>query len=90
MCCECETLKFQVANLQTQVDSLLVNVDGVRVDGRVVSPGLQQRVRQMEKRFDTGDSPGWKRLLFRFDGWGPWFQLRKKPRWRPWRMWWTS
>lgn len=51
---------------------------------------LAGRVRRMEKLFDTLDTPRWKRLLFRIDGWGPWYQLREAPRWRPWRRWYSS
>ena len=88
MGCECDR---RMDSMQAQIDSLRVNAEGGRDEsGRVTSPGFAQRVRGMEKRFDTGDSPAWKRLLFRIDGWGPWFQLRPKPRWRPWRRWWTS
>src|SRR5688572_15211321 len=49
-----------------------------------------RRIRAMEDRFDTLNTPRWRRLLFRLDGWGPWHTLREHPRWRPWRRWWTS
>ena len=48
------------------------------------------RIRQLEKRFDTLNTPVRKRILFRLDGWGPWHIVTEKPKWRPWRRWWTS
>lgn len=51
---------------------------------------LAGRIRKIEKYFDTLDTPVWKRILFRLDGWGPWYQVRERPRWRPWHRWWTS
>lgn len=41
-------------------------------------------------RFSTLNTPVWKRLLFRIDGWGPWHIVRDSPKWRPWRNWWVS
>lgn len=41
-------------------------------------------------RFSTLNTPRWKRLVFRIDGWGPWHVIRSEPRWRPWRRWWRS
>jgi hypothetical protein len=91
MGCDCVELRREVEALRARVDSLLVNVEGPRdAAGRVTQPGLLGRVRLIEKRFDTGDSSRWKRVLFRVDGWGPWWQLRAQPRWRPWRTWGTS
>lgn len=51
---------------------------------------LEQRLTPFDERQDTLDSPRWKRLLFRADGWGPWYRLRVQPKWRPWRRWYTS
>jgi len=51
---------------------------------------LHNRVRAIEKKLDTKESALWKRILFRIDGWPPWYVLAKKPAWRPWRKWWTS
>ncbi len=48
------------------------------------------RIRHLEKLLETRATPLWKRMLFRLDGWGPWWQVRPAPRWRPWRRWWTS
>lgn len=51
---------------------------------------LRARVRHLEKLIDTLDSPWWKRLLFRLDGWGPWYRVAPAPAWRPWRRWYRS
>lgn len=43
------------------------------------------------RRFDTLQTPLWKRTWFRIDGWPGQSNLGcKKPRWRPWRRWYTS
>jgi hypothetical protein len=54
------------------IQSLLVNIEQ-----------LQHRVRDMEKRFDTLQSPWWKRVWFAIDGW-PWYDLNSTQRHRPW------
>jgi hypothetical protein len=52
---------------------------------------LAGRVRTLEKMLDTRATPLWKRVMFRLDGWGPWWQLEDRPAWRPWRHWgWRS
>jgi hypothetical protein len=51
---------------------------------------LERRVRTLEVTRATGVSPWWKRVLFRIDGWGPWWIERDVPRWRPWRRFWTA
>jgi hypothetical protein len=51
---------------------------------------LEYRVRVLEKYLDTLGTPLWRRILFRLDGWGPWYRMREKPAWRPWRRWYTS
>jgi hypothetical protein len=51
---------------------------------------LADRLRLIEKQLDTLGSPWWKRLLFRVDGWPAWWVVARKPKWRPWRSWWTS
>lgn len=48
------------------------------------------RLGRIEDLFSTLGSPRWERLVFRIDGWGPWYQIRANPRPRPWRRWWTS
>jgi len=48
------------------------------------------RIRTLEKQVDTHGSRCWKTLLFRLDGWGPWWVIRDKPAWRPWHRWWVS
>lgn len=45
---------------------------------------------EVSDRFSTLNTPAWKRLLFRLDGWGPWHTVRESPKWRPWRRWWVS
>jgi hypothetical protein len=68
-----------LASLEARIESLEFNQDQ-----------HAHRIRAMEKCFDTADSPWWKRLLFRVDGWGPWSRLRQMPHWRPWRRFYTS
>jgi hypothetical protein len=51
---------------------------------------LAGRVRTLEKMLDTRDTVWWRRLLFRLDGWPPWYRLADRPAWRPWHRWWTS
>lgn len=76
-------LERRLANLEAEVESLKINVHG---DGQ-----LGQLVRDHEQRFDTLQTPLWKRLWFRFDGWPGRRNLNaEKPAWRPWRRWYTS
>lgn len=57
-----------------EIDSLLVNVEQ-----------LWQLVRDHEQRFDTLQTPLWKRLWFRIDGWPGQNDLNAERRaWRPW------
>lgn len=52
---------------------------------------LEHRVRELEKMIDTKDTIWWRRIVFRIDGWSPWYHVDKSgPRPRPWRKWWTS
>lgn len=51
---------------------------------------LEQRIRFLEKQIDTLGTPLWRRVLFRLDGWGPWYRVAPAPAWRPWRRWFTS
>lgn len=52
---------------------------------------LEHRVRELEKMIDTKNTIWWKRILFRVDGWSPWYRVDKDgPKWRPWRRWWRS
>ena len=44
---------------------------------------LRQMVSDHEQRFDTLQSPWWKRLWFWIDGW-PWYDLNGTQRRRPW------
>ena len=45
---------------------------------------LAGRVRLIEKMIDTKDSPWWKRLWWRLDGWPPWYRVGPRAK-RPWR-----
>ena len=51
---------------------------------------LRRQLRHIEKMFDTLNTPLWKRILFRLDGWPRWTVVTDKPAWRPWRRWWRS
>lgn len=52
---------------------------------------LERMVSDMDQRFDTLQTPLWKRILFRIDGWPGQKNLNApRPAWRPWRRWWTS
>jgi hypothetical protein len=43
------------------------------------------------RKFDTLETPLWKRIWFRIDGFPGQSDLEcDKPRWRPWRRWYTS
>lgn len=70
----------ELADLKNQVESLRVNNDQ-----------LWEYVVDFRERFDTLQTPLWKRIMFRLDGWPGQRNLRAdKPTWRPWRRWWTS
>jgi len=45
---------------------------------------LEQAVSDHTQRFDTLQTPFWKRLLFWIDGW-PWYDLNGERKRRPWR-----
>jgi hypothetical protein len=63
-----------VVSRDAEIDSLTINVEQ-----------LQQRVTDMEKRFDTLQTRWWKRLWFRIDGWPGQNDLNAERRaWRPW------
>ena len=40
---------------------------------------LAGRVRELEEMIDTRSTPFWKRILFRIDGWPPWYIVAEKP-----------
>lgn len=44
---------------------------------------LERESRDHAQRFDTLQTPWWKRLLFVIDGW-PWYDLNGRQRRRPW------
>jgi hypothetical protein len=54
------------------VRSLWTNVDG-----------LAARVRYLEELIDTKDSPWWKRVWFRLDGYPAWYRVGPRSK-RPW------
>lgn len=59
---------------ERHVESLTIRVDG-----------LEREVSDMRQRFDTLQTPAWKRLLFRIDGWPGQRDLNASRRsWRPW------
>lgn len=68
-----------MASYRAELDSLAFNDEQ-----------LAGRLRQIEKMIDTRASPLWKRLMFRLDGWPPWYIVAAGPAWRPWRSRWTS
>lgn len=70
----------------SDVDDMRAYVASLQVNAKQVA----DRLRNIEDRLDTLSSPVWKRLMFRLDGWGPWYRLRERPRWRPWHRWWVS
>lgn len=51
---------------------------------------LADRLHVIEEKLDTRNTPLWKRIVFRLDGWSSWPTVDEKPKWRPWRRWWTS
>jgi hypothetical protein len=52
---------------------------------------LERIVSDHAQRFDTLQSPLWKRVMFRIDGWAGQRDLNADaPAWRPWRRWWRS
>lgn len=58
---------------------------------RAAFEALEAEVRDHAQRFDTLQTPLWKRVLFRIDGWPGQRNLNaERPAWRPWRRWWTS
>lgn len=65
---------MDVASTAAEIESLKVNV-------------RQQanQIRDLEKRLDTLQTPLWKRILFRLDGWPGQRDLNAPGRaWRPW------
>lgn len=74
------TDRERIEEIERQIASLRDNAEAARV----------RYENEVFNRFSTLNTPRWKRLLFRIDGWGPWHVVREKPRWRPWRHWYTS
>ncbi len=50
---------------------------------------LEARARDAEARFDTLQTPWWKRIAFWLDGW-PWYDLNGTQAWRPWHGVWPA
>lgn len=48
---------------------------------------LERLVRDHAQRFDTLQTPWWKRLWFKVNGW-PWYDLNGMQAPRPWHRWW--
>jgi hypothetical protein len=44
---------------------------------------LEREIRDHAQRWDTLQTPWWKRVWFKIDGW-PWYDLNGKQAWRPW------
>jgi hypothetical protein len=71
---------FAVPPVPRDLDSLASNIESLWVNINQ----LHQRTMDHEQRFDTLQTPWWKRLLFLLDGW-PWYDLNApRRRWRPW------
>lgn len=70
---------------QPDSDSVRAELDSLIYNDRL----LAERVHTLEEMIDTRSTPLWKRIMFRLDGWPPWYVIGK-PAWRPWRKWWTS
>jgi hypothetical protein len=51
---------------------------------------LEVALKRHEELLDTFvQTPAWKRWLFILDGWSG-HKVIDRPKWRPWRRWWTS
>jgi len=72
-------MEYRIQNLETVTASLIVNDEQQAA-----------RIRKLEKMLNTRDTPLWRRIVFRFDGWPSWTVVAERPSWRPWRRWWTS
>lgn len=68
-----------IESMKAEIESLLVNVTDSAT-----------RIRHLEEIIDTRNTPLWKRIVFRLDGWPSWVVVAEAPQWRPWRKWWTS
>jgi hypothetical protein len=52
---------------------------------------LEDMVFEHNRKFEVLQTPLWKRIWFRIDGWPGQSNLGcKKPHWRPWRRWYIS
>jgi hypothetical protein len=68
------SIDWRVANLEATIASLKVNFDLIQRDHVSLNHIL-----------DTINTSLWRRLLYRLDGWPPWWDEGKQGRrWRPW------
>jgi len=72
-------VEISEASVRAELDSLIFN-----------DRQLAQRVRLLEKMIDTANTPLWKRILFRIDGWPRWTVVADCQAWRPWHRWYRS
>jgi len=77
---------------QSEVQVRSVEEAEVHIESLHVRVGeLERLARDQAKRLDTLQSPAWRRLLYRLDGWPGQLDLNAPaPAWRPWRRWWRS
>lgn len=64
---------MDLSSVEAEIASLKANQDQ-----------LWAEVRDHGKRFDTLQTPLWKRIWFRIDGWPGQCNLNGKRAWRPW------
>ena len=69
------SIEERLSDLEQKVESLRVNIHD---QGQ-----LWSTVRDHAQRFDTLQTPWWRRIVFWFDGW-PWHDLNGVRRHRPW------
>jgi len=73
-------LELELDSHRAELDSLRINFDQ-----------LWEKTMDHAQRFETLQTPAWRRLLFRIDGWPGQRDLNAdSPAWRPWRRWWRS
>ena len=78
-CSHCAGLHAKLDSQDAEITSLWTNVTQ-----------LHGKVRTVEKVVETRITTRlWKQIWFLIDGW-PWHKIVDKPRWRPWRRWYTS
>jgi hypothetical protein len=77
-----------LADTHIEAESVRAEIASLKVNDEQ----LAARVRHLEKMLDTLGTPLWKRILFRLDGWPPWYIVSEssQPASRPWRKWYRS